>query len=133
MARSVIGLFDNPVQVDSVVGALRDAGFEPEQITVAPADEQTPALAAATTPPKDVHTHGGLGAWLTQHLMHRGVPHDHAQRYSDQVSAGRQLVTAAVSSDAQESDARNLMVAAGASEISAAADGKMIRVLPPGA
>jgi hypothetical protein len=131
MARCVVGLFENRTQVDSVVGALRDAGFEPDEITVAPADGQGGAV-EATTPPVEAATPQGLRAWLTTHLVRRGVPHTNAQQYGDRVAEGRLLVTVAVSNDAQDADARNLLVTAGAGEISSAADGHMIAIRPPG-
>ena len=38
MARSVTGLFIDQAQVDRIVGILRDAGFDADQISVAAPD-----------------------------------------------------------------------------------------------
>ena len=40
MARSVAGLFATKAQVESVDGALRDAGFDQERITIVGPDGQ---------------------------------------------------------------------------------------------
>jgi hypothetical protein len=42
------------------------------------------------------------------------------------------LVSAVIRNDADDADARNLLVTAGAEEISGVADGKMITVFRPG-
>jgi hypothetical protein len=126
MARSVSALFEHQAQVDGVVGALRNAGIESSQISVVSPDSQQ--ATAPTTLPAEVHTRHGVGAWLLDHLIHRGVPHDHAQHLHDQVAEGRRLVTIVVNSDAQNDDARNLLVRAGALQISNASDGKMVDV-----
>ena len=128
MARSVSGLFEHQAQVDSVVGALRDAGLETNQISVV--DPDAPPAEAA--PLASEHPRGRLSGWVATHLRHRGVADDHAQRLGDRVADGRRLVNVAVTSDSQDDDARNLMVTAGAEEISSAADGKMIHIVRPG-
>jgi hypothetical protein len=123
MARSVSGLFATWEQVDSVEGALRDAGIEPERITIVGPDGQMVRISGET------QGHRGLGTWLVEHLMHRGHPQAQAQEYHDSIAhEGRWLVSAAIHNDAEDADARNLMVTAGAEQISSAADGTMIVV-----
>ena len=125
MARSVTGLFEHKLQIDSVIGALRDAGFTNEAITVAvPGDAAAPA--AQTTPARRT-----VGGWLGEHLVHRGLPHEKAQQYQRDVTEGRHLVTVTVTTDMEDSDARNLIVTAGATEISSASDGKLIPLTRP--
>lgn len=127
MTRSVTGLFATRGQVDSVDGALRDAGFEPERITLVGPDGQIVQAPDATQARRD------LGVWLIEHLMHRGHPATQAQQYHDSVAhEGRWLVLATVETDTEDRDARNVMVAVGAEEISSAANGKMIHVQRPG-
>src|SRR5579872_1732009 len=105
MARSVTGLFSTREQVDSVDGALRDAGFEPERITIVGPDGQVVRL------PGQVRERHGLGAWLVEHLVHRGHPLAQAQEYHDSIAhEGRWLVSAAIQTDSEDADARNLMV-----------------------
>ena len=120
MARSVSGLFTEQGRVDSVYGALRDAGFEPERITIV-----TPDGAAVSSVEPVKH---GLGSWLIDHLRRRGQPQEHAQELHDQVAQGGWLVTVTPRSDGEDDDARNLMVTAGAQQISSAADGKMLTI-----
>jgi hypothetical protein len=126
MARSVTGLFEHQVQVASVVGALRDAGIPTDRISVVNPDDPAPGGEAATAP-----AHSGVGTWLVDHLVHRGVSHAHAQRYQKEVAEGRRLVTVTVITDGEDADARNLMVTAGADEISSAQDGHMIPISRP--
>lgn len=69
-------------------------------------------------------------------LRQRGLSHAHAQRYQEHVATGRRLVSVAVTTDAEDEEARSLMVDLGADEISSAADGTMRavhRTPPPGA
>jgi predicted dinucleotide-binding enzyme len=64
------------------------------------------------------------------------LSHEHAQRYHEQVAQGRRLVSVTVTTDAEDEEARSLMVDIGADEISSAADGTMHvvhRAPPPGA
>ena len=134
MARSVTGLFTEQTQVDRIVGALIDAGFDAERISAVSSDDQ----AAGTATPAGQPTPGGrrLGAWLVDHLRQRGLSHEHAQRYHEQVAQGRRLVSVTVTTDAEDEEARSLMVDIGAVEISSAADGTMHvvhRASPPGA
>jgi hypothetical protein len=134
MARSVTGLFTEQTQVDRIVGALIDAGFDAEHISAVSPDDQ----AAGTTTPVSRSTPGGrgLGAWLVDHLRRRGLSHEHALRYQDHVAQGRRLVSVTVTTDAEDEEARSLMVDIGADEISSAADGTMRvvhRAPPPGA
>ena len=133
MARSVSGLFEHQAQVDSVVGALRDAGLETAQISIIDPDAPPPEEAADTLArvPGE-HPRNRLSSWVATHLRHRGVADDHAERLGERVAGGRRLVNVAVTSDAQDDDARNLMVTAGAEEISSATDGKMIHIVRPG-
>jgi hypothetical protein len=126
MTRSITGLFATKRQVDSVDGALRDAGFESERITIMGPDGQVVgALGAA-------RVRRGAGAWLVEHLVHRGHPAAQAQQYRDSIAhEGRWLVTATIGNDAEDADARNLMVTGGANEISSVTDGKMVSVFRP--
>jgi hypothetical protein len=127
MARSVTGLFAAREQVDSVHGALRDAGFEPERITIVDPNGQLTQLPGRT------EGRQGIGAWLVEHLVHHGHPRAQAQAYHDSIAhEGRWLVSAAIQSDVEDADARNLMVTAGAQEISSVADGTMVIVVRPG-
>ena len=74
--------------------------------------------------------------WLVDHLRRRGLSHEHAQRYHEQVAQGRRLVSVTVTTDAEDEEARSLMVDIGAEEISSAADRTMHvvhRAPPPGA
>jgi len=128
MARSVTGLFTTQAQIDRVEGALRDAGFEPERITVVGPDGQV------VRGPGQVQGRSGLGTWLVEHLIYRGHPPAQAQAYHDTIAHdGRWLVSAAIQTDAEDEDARNLMVSIGATEISRVADGTMVAVSRPGA
>ena len=64
------------------------------------------------------------------------LSHEHTQRYHEQVAQGRRLVSVTVTTDAEDEEARSLMVDIGADEISSAADGTMHvvhRAPPPGA
>jgi hypothetical protein len=127
MARSVTGLFATREQVDSVDGALRDAGLEPERITIVGPDGQVVRL------PSPAQGRQGLGTWLVEHLVRHGHPQAQAEVYHDSIAhEGRWLVSAAIQNDVEEADARNLMVTAGAGEISSVADGKMVTVARPG-
>jgi hypothetical protein len=127
MARSVSGLFTTWEQVDSVEGALRDAGFEPERITVVGPDGQVTRL------PGQAQESRGLGNWLVQHLVRHGHPQSKAQEYHDSIAhQGRWLVSAAIRTDGEDADARNLLVRAGAEEISSVADGTMVAVARQG-
>jgi hypothetical protein len=123
MARCVTGLFEHKEQIDSVIGALRDAGFTNEAITVV-----VPGEAAATTEAPARRTVGG---WLVEHLVHRGLPHEKARQYQQDITEGRHLVNVTVTTDTEDSDARNLIVTAGATEISSASDGKFVPVTRP--
>ena len=84
MARSVTGLFTEQTQVDRIVGALIDAGFDAERISAVSPNDQ----AAETTTPAGQPTPGGwgLGAWLVDHLRRRGLSHERALRYQDHVA-----------------------------------------------
>ena len=126
MARSVTGLFTDQRHMDHLVGALIDAGFSAERITAVAPDDQTPGA----PPPEDgTPDRGhGIGAWLAAHLRQRGLPHEHAQQYQERVAQGRRLVSVTVTTDAEDEEARSLMVDIGAEEISSAADGTMVRV-----
>jgi hypothetical protein len=127
MARSVSGLFATWAQVDSVDGALRDAGFHPDRITIVGPDGQVTRL------PGEAQGSRGLGRWLVEHLVRHGHPQAKAQAYHDSIAhEGRWLVSAVIQTDSEDADARNLMVTAGAAEISSVADGKMVAVSRPG-
>jgi hypothetical protein len=127
MARSVTGLFATEQQVESAYGALRDAGFEPERITTVGPDGQVVRLSGQP------QVRQGLGAWLIAHLVHHGHPQAQAQAYHDSIAhEGRWLVSAAIRTDSEDADARNLLVTAGAAELSSVADGKMVTVFRPG-
>lgn len=120
MARSVSGLFADQGRVDSIYGALRDAGFEPERITIVSPDG---AAVSSVEPVKH-----GLGNWLIDHLRRHGHPQEHAQELHDQVAQGGWLVSVTPRNDEEDGDARNLMVTAGAQQISSVADGKMLTI-----
>jgi hypothetical protein len=127
MARCVTGLFATAEQVNRLDGALRDAGFEAERITI-----MDPAGQRARIPGQ-AQERQGPGAWLVEHLVRHGQPRDQAQAYCDRVAHdGRWLVSADIRNDSEEADARNLMVTVGAEEISSAADGSMVMVTRPG-
>jgi hypothetical protein len=126
MARSITGLFATEAQVSSVHGALRDAGFEPERITAVGPTGQVLRL------PDEARERQGIGTWLVAHLVHRGHPQAQAQAYHDIIAhEGRWLVSAEIRNDEEDADARNLMVTAGATEISAVADGAMVAITRP--
>ena len=126
MARSVTGLFMDQRHVDRIVGALINAGFGAERISVVSPDDQA---AGGAAPADQRTTRGrGAGAWLVAHLRQRGLSHEHAQRYQEHVAQGRRLVSVSVTTDAEDEEARNLMVETGATEISSAADGTMVPV-----
>lgn len=128
MARSVTGLFATWDQVASVDGALRDAGIASDKIIIVGPDGQMARI------PSQARERPGVGAWLVQHLVRQGHPQVQAQIYHDTiVHEGRWLVSAVTQNDAEDADARNLMVTAGASEISSVADGTMVRIDRPGA
>jgi hypothetical protein len=120
MARSVTGLFTDKAHTDHILGALNDAGFDPARISVASPDGAAsgPAQSAAAG-------HSGIGSWLSDHLRGRGVSSDHARRYQQQVTEGQHLVSVEVTTDAEDEEARGLMVTIGATQISSAADGTM--------
>ena len=123
MARSVTGLFADQRQIGRFVGALIDAGFDPARISAVSPDDQT---AEAATPEEQTPSgHQGIGAWLVEHLHQRGLSREHAQRYQQQVTQGRRLVSVTVTTDGEDEEARSLMVDTGAEEISSAADGTM--------
>ena len=125
MARSVTGLFMDQRHVDRFRGALIDAGFDAAQISVATPDGLVSALGDGATGDAPPATGRGIGAWLRRHLEGRGLAPEHAERYQAAVAAGRHLVSVAVDTDAQDEEARSLMVDTGAEEISSAADGMM--------
>ena len=89
MARSVTGLFMDQRHVDPIVGALIDAGFGAERISVVSPDDQ----AAGGATPADQRTARGRGAsaWLVAHHLQRGLSHEHAQRYQEHVAQGGPL------------------------------------------
>ena len=123
MARSVTGLFATREQVDSVDGALRAAGLEPERITIVAPGGQ---VVRVSGPPV---VRRGLGTWLAKRLNHRERPQVQAPVYEDTVEhEGRWLVSADIRTDGEDADARNLMVTAGAEQISSAVDGTMVVV-----
>ena len=125
MARSVTGLFATRELVDSLDGALRDTGFEAGRITIVGPEGKPIRL-----PGMETH---GLGAWLVEHLVHRGHPATQAQEYHDSVAhEGRWLVSVDIRDDVEDSNARNLMVRSGADEISSVSDGHMLKVERPG-
>ena len=126
MAHSVTELFMDQRHVDRILGALIDAGFGAERISVVAPDDQ----AAGGATPADQRTARGRGAsaWLVAHHLQRGLSHEHAQRYQEHVAQGGRLVSVAVATDAEDEEARNLMVETGAAEISSAADGTMVLV-----
>ena len=98
---------------------------QPDQVT----------QAAAVTLPSTEVSGRGIVAWLVDHLRRRGLSHEHAQRYHEQVAQGRRLVSVTVTTDAEDEEARSLMVDIGTDEISSAADGTMHvvhRAPPPG-
>ena len=123
MARSVTGLFTDQRHVDNLVGALIDAGFDQARISTVSPDDQ--AAGVATPADETAARSHGPGAWLVAHLRQRGLSHAHAQRYQEHVATGRRLVSVAVTTDAEDEEARSLMVELGAEEISSAADGTM--------
>ena len=122
MARSVSGLFVDGGQVDSAVGALRDDGFEAARISVVSPDGLAENVAG-----NQAECHG-IGAWLVDHLLRLGHPHDMARRMHDEVAGGRWLVTVAIQTDVEDGSARNLLVRAGAEQISSVTGGTMIQV-----
>jgi hypothetical protein len=124
MSRSVTGLFRDQRHVDRIVGALIDAGFDAVRISaVAPYDQ----VAGGATPVDQRTTRGrGAGAWLIAHPLQHGLSHEYAQRSQEHVAQGRCLVS--VTTDAEDEEARNLMVETGAAEISSAADGTLVPV-----
>src|SRR5205085_11487434 len=124
--RSVTGLFTDQRHVDRIVGALIDAGFGAERISAVSPDDQ---VAGGATPADQTTTRGrGAGVWLVAHLRQHGLSPEHAQRYQEHVTQGRRLVSVTVTTDAEDEEARNLMVATGADEISSVADGTMVPV-----
>lgn len=125
MARSVTGLFIDQAQVDRIVGTLRDAGFDADQISVAAPDGPASGGGDRDSAGARQAASGGIGGWRARHLEGRGLAREHAGRYQARVAAGRHLVSVAVATDAQDEEARSLMVAMGAEEISSAADGTM--------
>ena len=134
MARSVTGLFIDQAQVDRIVGTLRDAGFDAAQISVASPDGPASGEGGQdSTGASHEASGGGIGGWLARHLEGRGLSREHAGRYQARVAAGRHLVSVEVATDAQDEEARSLMVDTGAEEISSAADGTMHPVHRAGA
>ena len=126
MARSVTGLFVDQRQVDRIVGALVDAGFDAAQISVAAPDGSVSGDGGrANTGADQTASVGGIGIWLARHLEGRGLAREHAGRYQARVAAGRHLLSVVVDTDAQDEEARSLMVDTGAEEISSAADGTL--------
>jgi hypothetical protein len=126
MARSVTGLFTDQRHVERIVGALIDAGFGAERISAVSPDDQA---AGGATPADQTTARGrGAGAWLVAHLHQQGLSHEHAQRYQEHVAQGRCLVSVTVTTDAEDEEARSLMVDIGAEEISSAADRTMVHV-----
>lgn len=131
MARSVTGLYRNQTQVDRILGTLRDAGFDAEQISVASPDDPAPGTGSQDSGASHAASGGRTGGWLARHLEGRGLSREHASRYQAHVAEGRHLVSVAVATDGQDEEARSLMVDTGAEEISSAADGTMHPVHRP--
>jgi hypothetical protein len=125
--RNVSGAFEDAKRADGAVGALRTARFKPSQISVVSADYPAPDSGHG-----DDRGEGGLRPWLVTHLTRRGAPQEHAERYHQIVIEGRVLVSVAIESDEQAEEARNLLVSAGADEISREADGPMMSLHPTG-
>ena len=126
MARSVTGLFMDQRHVDRIVGALIDAGFGAERISVVSPDDQ--AAGEATPAHQSTTRDRGASAWLVAHLHRHGLSPEYTQRYQERVAQERRLVSVTVTTDAEDEEARNLMVETGATEISSAADGTMVPV-----
>jgi hypothetical protein len=64
--------------------------------------------------------------------VRHGHPHAKAQAYHDSIAQeGRWLLSAAIRTDSEDADVRNLLVRAGAQEISSVANGTMVAVVRP--
>lgn len=122
MARTVSGTFADREHVDSVLGALREASFQPGQLVVIGPDGRSAAMTS------EVHEGHGVGSWLKGHLPHRGSPPAQPEQDGGLVPGGHWLVTVTIETDAEERDARTLLVSAGAQAISNVADGNLVAV-----
>ena len=108
------------------MSARIDAGFGTERISAVAPDDQ--AVGGATPADQSTTRGWGAGAWLVAHLLQQGLSHEYAQRYQEHVAQGRCLVSVSVTTDAEDEEARNLMVETGAAEICGAADGTLVPV-----
>jgi hypothetical protein len=125
MAASVSGLFLDKQHVDSAVGALRASGLVAARITVFSPEGQRLSVGEAA------HERQSIAAWFAEHLVRRGHPHPQEEASAAPAATGGWLVRVDVASVAEERDVRTTLMAAGATEMSSATDGKMIPVQQP--
>lgn len=123
MEHSVSGLFVDGVQVDSAIGALRADGIEAARITVASPD--------GFNGEGERKDHHGIDTWLIEHLPRHGHSRDQVRRYEGHAAAGGWLVRVTIRTVEEDRSVRNLLVTAGAKEISGVVDGTMIPIDPP--
>jgi hypothetical protein len=105
-ARKVIGVVDTPAELERVLEALSEAGFERDEITVFSGDE-----GIRTIDPKGVH-HGLIGR-LTRIVQVIGNEREHMERYEEELRAGHFLVIVPVPDERTKERAREAFRAAG--------------------
>ena len=114
-----VGIFRDPRDVRDALGALKQAGFEKDEIGLAVL--QAPDAEGADIPEADLHrirvdettgilaggVLGGVAGWLigaatggiVGYLVDRGLSHEEAQYYHERVRHGAALVTVHVAAD----------------------------------
>jgi hypothetical protein len=105
---------------DGAVGALRAEGIEAARITVAAPD--------GFNGEGESEEHHEVDRWLIEHLLRHGHSEEQAQSYERRGAAGDWLVRVMIRMEEEDRSVRNLLVTAGAKEISGLTDGTMIPI-----
>jgi hypothetical protein len=123
MEGNLRAVFTDRGKVEDAIGALRADGVDPKRITVTSRNGEV--IGAV------LHESHGIGGWFAQHLRHHDPAQEQAQPAPNVDAADGWLVTVTVRSAEEDRSARNLLVTAGAEEISSLDGDKMVRLAPP--
>jgi hypothetical protein len=120
MEGNLRAVFTDRGKVENAIGALRADGIDPKRITVtSPNGEVLGAV------PHESH---GIGGWFALHVRHHAPAQEQAEPASVAGAAVGWLVTVSVRTEEEDRSARNLLVTAGAEEISSLDSDKMVRL-----
>src|SRR5712671_6103735 len=116
MAKTVIGILENPSAAQQAVDELLKSGFERRDIGLISSDIMREAATAATGASKGM-AFGALAGGIVGALKARGVPEEQANFYAEGVRRGGTLITVHAKTDDLAQRAIQILKSHGAVDI----------------